>query len=68
VFHDFKQQKGEPMLYRQHRYTLAELEFAAWKAAKLSRACQRFADHLEREGIIPEMSIGDLPAENCSKK
>lgn len=55
VFHGFKQPKGEPMQYRQDRMLLSDLERAAWRASKLSRACQRLADGLENLEIIPPL-------------
>lgn len=53
VFHDYIHPIGGAVRYRRERMTLDQLEFAAFRAAKLSRSCQRLADHLERSELIP---------------
>jgi hypothetical protein len=60
TFHDFYKPKGEHMNYRTQRYKLRDLEKEAFRAAMTSRLCQRLADDLEAQQILPELGLGEV--------
>lgn len=55
VFEDFDIGKKGAIQRRQFPFTLKDLEKTAWKAVCLSRICQRLADELESQNILPAL-------------
>lgn len=54
-FHDLQRDGPSSVIIRGRRMTMAELESAAWCAARLSRLCQNLVDHLNRAGILSSL-------------
>jgi hypothetical protein len=56
TFHDIPKASPTEINIRTNRVTLPELEELAWKAARLSRLCQRLYVRLDCSGILPPLN------------
>jgi hypothetical protein len=55
TFLDLRRQGPDNVESRRQRMTMAELEAAAWRAARLSRLCQHLVGRLNDTGILAEI-------------
>lgn len=55
TFHDFPKNAPGGLIMRRKRLSMVELEREAWRAARLSRLCQRLIDRLDATGILPNI-------------
>jgi hypothetical protein len=57
TFEDFPKADREGIALRRGRYTMEDLEQAAWRAARLSRLCQHLMVRLDQAEILPALHV-----------